>query len=189
MFGELIVKNHTLSIRMIFLVTILIFARFSGAQLSSFETGPVIKDFGEHAPVPTHTVSEDATFNIAFDVTDGGEPGQVNRRFNSLARFINMHVAAGVKKESINLVLIVHGGAVFDLLNNESFQEKYAKDNANEALLTALMENNVRVILCGQSAAARGIDISELVGGVEIELSAMTAHAVLQQNGFTLNPS
>jgi intracellular sulfur oxidation DsrE/DsrF family protein len=47
----------------------------------------------------------------------------------------------------------------------------------------------VRVILCGQSAAARGIEMSDLVEGTEIELSAMTAHAVLQQNGYTLNPS
>lgn len=161
----------------------------SSAQVSSFSDGPVIKGFGENAPVPTHTVPEDAQFNIAFDVTNGAELGKVNRKFNSLARFINMHVAAGVKKENINLALIVHGTAIFDLFNNESYQQKYSVDNPNEALLQALMENNVRVILCGQSAAARGADISQLVKGTEIELSAMTAHALLQQNGYTVNPS
>jgi intracellular sulfur oxidation DsrE/DsrF family protein len=171
------------------MIIALLFTASSGAQVSSFKDGPVIKGFGETAPVPTHTVSEDAKFNIAFDVTDGAEVGTVSRKFNSLARFINMHVAAGVKKENINLALIVHGGAIFDLLNNESYQEKYSVDNANAALLEALMENNVRVILCGQSAAARAVEISDLVKGIEIELSAMTAHAVLQQNGYTLNAS
>jgi intracellular sulfur oxidation DsrE/DsrF family protein len=168
---------------------VLLLATSSNAQVSTFKDGPVIEGFGENAPVPTHTVSADAKFNIAFDVTNSGEVGKVNRKFNSLARFINMHVAAGVKKENINLVLIVHGSAIFDLLNNQSYQEMNSVGNANEALLKALMENNVRVILCGQSDAARGIEMSDLVEGTEIELSAMTAHAVLQQNGYTLNPS
>lgn len=182
-------KTPTLSSRIFFLIATFMFAASSSAQTSSFTDGPVIKGFGENAPVPTHTVPEDAKFNIAFDVTDGGEAGKVNRKFNSLARFINMHVAAGVKKENIHLALIVHGSAIFDLLNNESYKETYSVDNANEDLLKALMENNVRVILCGQSAAARGVDISQLVKGTEIELSAMTAHALLQQNGYTVNPS
>jgi intracellular sulfur oxidation DsrE/DsrF family protein len=50
------------------------------------------------------------------------------------------------------------------------------------------MNNNVRIVLCGQAAAAYEIDIKQLVEGVEIELSAMTAHALLQQDGYTINP-
>ena len=50
------------------------------------------------------------------------------------------------------------------------------------------MSNNVRVILCGQSAAAYDVKNDELVNGVEVELSAMTAHALLQQKGYTMNP-
>ena len=50
------------------------------------------------------------------------------------------------------------------------------------------MANNVRVILCGQSAVAYNVEASQVVAGVEVELSAMTAHALLQQNGYTVNP-
>lgn len=46
----------------------------------------------------------------------------------------------------------------------------------------------MRVILCGQSAAASGIERVDLLPGVEMALSAMTAHALLQQDGYTLNP-
>lgn len=173
----------------IFLLAFTILAATPFSAHASFKDGPVITGFGETAPVPTHTVSKDAKFNIAFDVTTAADTGKLNRRFDSLARFINMHVAAGVKKENINLALVVHGTAIFDLLNNDSYQQKYSSDNANEALLQVLMENKVRVILCGQSAAARGIEINQLVKGTEVELSAMTAHALLQQNGYTLNPS
>ena len=69
-----------------------------------------------------------------------------------------------------------------------SYQEKYDTPNPNKPLLKALLENNVRVILCGQSAASKAVESGHLVEGVEIQLSAMTAHALLQQEGYTVNP-
>jgi intracellular sulfur oxidation DsrE/DsrF family protein len=170
------------------LITLFGFHTAVNAQLSTFKDGPAITGFGKTAPVPSHTLPENSEFNIAFDVASTGGEGVVNRKFDSLARFINMHVAAGVKKENIHLALVVHGKAVFDLLNNASYQQKYDTTNPNEPLLKALLENNVRVILCGQSAAAHALKSGQLVEGVDIQLSAMTAHALLQQEGYTVNP-
>lgn len=166
----------------------LILSATSNAQTPSFKDGSVIIGFGKSAAIATHTVPEDAKFKVAFDVASTGDSGELNRKFDSLARFINMHVAAGVKKENIQLALVVHGKATLDLLDNPDYQKKYAQDNPNKPLLNALMQNNVRVILCGQSAAANEIDASQLIKGVEVELSAMTAHALLQQSGYTVNP-
>lgn len=166
----------------------LILSATASAQMSSFKEGSVIIGFGKSVAVSTHTVPEDAKFKVAFDVASSSDNGELNRKFDSLARFINMHVAAGVKKENIQLALVVHGKATFDLLDNAGYQKKYALDNPNKPLLNALMENNVRVILCGQSAAAHEVDANQLIKGVEVELSAMTAHALLQQAGYTVNP-
>lgn len=166
----------------------LIFSATSSAQMSAFKDGSVIIGFGKSVAVTTHTVANDTKFKVSFDVASSSDNGELNRKFDSLARFINMHVAAGVKKENIELALVVHGKATFDLLDNAGYQKKYTLDNPNKPLLNALMENNVRVILCGQSAAANEIDASQLIEGVEVELSAMTAHALLQQSGYTVNP-
>jgi len=51
-----------------------------------------------------------------------------------------------------------------------------------------LTDKGVRVILCGQTAAYYDISNDDLLPGVEMALSAMTAHALLQQEGYTLNP-
>ncbi|WP_346993263.1 DsrE family protein [Alteromonas gracilis] len=182
------IKIKTLSRMACYLVVLFSFSAGVSAQMSTFNDGPVIKGFGKTAPVLTHTVAENDAFKIAFDVASAGNAGEINRKFDSLARFINMHVAAYVKKENIQLALVVHGKATFDLLNNVAYQNKYETTNANAPLLSALLQNNVRVILCGQSAAAHAINTSELVDGVEVQLSAMTAHALLQQNGYTVNP-
>ena len=44
----------------------------------------------------------------------------------------------------------------------------------------------MRIIICGQSAAAYGVKKSDFHTGVELALSAMTAHALLQQDGYTV---
>lgn len=180
------VKNASLAA--CFFIALFGFSLFANAQMSAFSYGPVINDLGKHAPVPGHSVSEESEFKVAFDVASTGGTATLNRKFESLARFINMHAAAGVKKENIHLALVVHGKATLDLLNEASYSTKYNASNPNEPLIKALLENNVRVILCGQSAAANAVKSTQLIEGVEIQLSAMTAHALLQREGYTVNP-
>ena len=56
------------------------------------------------------------------------------------------------------------------------------------AMRVVMTDQGVRFIVCGQSAAGQGVAKSELLPGVEMALSAMTAHALLQQQGYTVNP-
>lgn len=158
------------------------------ADMSDFADGPLIKGFGKHAPVKTATVPSDTIMKVAFDVAAPAKKGEINRRFDSLARFLNMHVAAGLKVENIQLALVVHGKASMDLLDDKAYQKAHQTDNPNKALLQVLMQHNVQVILCGQSGAAYDIAHDQLVEGVKTELSAMTAHALLQQQGYSVNP-
>lgn len=161
----------------------------SSAGPEAFTPGPQIKNFGENAKVDqSKAVSPNAKFKVTFDVGKPAEEGKLNRSFNSLARFINMHVAAGVKPENIELALVVHGKAANDLLHNKARAEKELVENPNLPLLQALLDNNTQVFLCGQTAAYYGIKNEDLYQGVQMSLSAMTAHALLQQDGFTINP-
>ena len=78
---------------------------------------------------------------------------------------------------------MVYGPASRDLL-----QPAEGEETETHQLITALLEAGVPVYLCGQSAAAYGIDKGDLIPGVEMALSAMTAHAVLSAEGYSLNP-
>ena len=101
-----------------------------------------------------------------------------------------MHVRAGVPEVRIHLAVVVHGAAGADLLNAHAYAARNEGDldNANAPIVAALLDKGVRIILCGQSAAAMGIAGDDLLPGVEMALSAMTAHALLQHQGYTLNP-
>ncbi|MGQ8364504.1 DsrE family protein [Glaciecola sp. 1036] len=153
------------------------------------DTPPAIKDFGYFYEVPDHVpIDENTKFKIAFDVAKGAESGKQNNNINSLARFINMHLAHGVKAQNIQLALVVHGGATLDVLSNDEFKKRFEVDNGSESLITQLLENNTQVFVCGQSAMHNKVEQSQLIPGVQMALSAMTAHAILQQQGYTLNP-
>lgn len=161
------------------------------ADVPTLRSGPVFTSYGDTYPVDADVqIPADAEFKVAFDVSEAARGGEVNRKFNSVARFINMHVAAGVPFDHIHIALVVHGAAGKELLDDAAYAKRESgAENANAPLIRALLAKGVRVILCGQSAAGMGLDKADLIPGVELALSAMTAHALLQQDGYTLNPS
>lgn len=159
-------------------------------DMSAFTTGPVFESFGPHAPIKgIGEVPADTEFSHAFDVAKPAEEGARNRGFESAARFINMHAAAGIEPDNIRIAVVVHGKATLDLLSAEGWAaHELAGENPNAAMVREMLDHGVRFIVCGQSAAAYGVSNGQLIEGVEMSLSAMTAHALLQQRGYTVNP-
>lgn len=159
------------------------------AAESRFHAGPLIPEFGEIASVDTDlAIPPDTVFKVVFDIAEGAEPGQISRRLETAARFLNMHVEAGVAPEDLHVALVIHGSATLDLLRPPAYREKTGHDNVNAALIAALLKQGVDIYLCGQSAAGHDIEKQQLLPGVQLALSAMTANALLQQQGYTLNP-
>ncbi|WP_240704825.1 DsrE family protein [Croceicoccus sediminis] len=162
----------------------------AGQDMSKFDKGPVFTQYGPHAPVETDIpIPAGTVFKVAFDASDRAEDGKINRKFESLARFINMHVANGVPEQDIRLAIVLHGGAVDDVLSDDAYGKRHdGAANPNADLVRQLLAHDVRFIVCGQSATASNIEKSDLMEGVEMALSAMTAHALLNREGFTTNP-
>ena len=155
-------------------------ASTAAAAEGTFTTGPVFTDFGPVADVvTTMSIAPNTVFGHSFDVSEPAPAGDPNRTLVSAARFINMHVRAGVAEENIAVAVVVHGQAVKEMAGDQS---------ASAELIAALTEQGVRIIVCGQSATYYDVGTDDLLPGVEMAISAMTAHALLQQQGYTLNP-
>ena len=166
------------SIALMFVVIVL--PCIAQADSSSFTTGPVIRDYGPVADIDvTLPVPKNAVLRHSFDVAERAEDGELNRTLVSAARFINMHARAGVSAERIEVAVVVHGTAIHDVSREAT---------VNAALVAALTDHGVQIIVCGQSAAYYDVTAADLLPGVDMALSAMTAHALLQQQGYSLNP-
>lgn len=145
-----------------------------------FTMGPIFTDYGPVANVDiTMALAPDTTFNHSFDVSVAATAGEPNRALVSAARFINMHARAGIAEDDIEVAIVVHGPAVKDMAGELS---------TSAGLIAALSGKGVKIIVCGQSAAHFQLATDDLLPGVQMALSAMTAHAVLQQQGYTVNP-
>ncbi|MBB3764524.1 DsrE family protein [Sphingomicrobium lutaoense] len=167
----------------------MLLALLLAAQPADWPTGPIIEGHGPHASVEaTMDIPQGTVLMHAFDAVELGEDGK-SRTLQSIARFINMHAAAGVPADAIRPAVVVHGPAVFALTRDERFGEKFeGKANPNAELVAGLLAHGTRISVCGQSAAAQDVANEDLLPGVEVALSAMTAHALLQRQGYTVNP-
>ncbi len=171
------------------LAVALVHAVPAAAGPADFHPGPIVPAFGKVATVKSDMpLPTDAVWKHAFDVSDGA-PATLNKGIESAARFVNMMAEQGVRGDRLKVAVIVHGPAVFDVTGDARYRQKYPSAvNPNAALVRALLGAGVRIWVCGQSAAAQDVANADLQPGVTMALSAITAHAELQRQGYSVNP-
>ena len=153
--------------KLFFLGVFLGLALHASAGGEAFTKGPVFENYGENVGIAD--VLEDAKsqhFKVLFDISSANEAGEVNRSFNTVARFINMHVRAGVPKDNIEVAMVIHGKAGLDVLSESAHQSRFQKANPNEELVELLLRESVKIFICGQSASYRDILKTDLAKGV-----------------------
>ncbi len=153
-------------------------------------TGPVFADFGAVATIESDLpVPAGMMLRHVYDVTEAAPAGGISPGIAAAARFLNLHVRAGVPMERLQVALVVHSAAVADFTRPEVFaRRKAGAANGSAAALAAVMAKGVRVYICGQAAAAQGLGKADFLPGVQAALSASSAHAILQADGWSLNP-
>ncbi len=155
----------------------------------SQEKGKIIPEYGETYQVVSPDFKTDIQneLKVVFDVDRTFKDStKVNPLFNTAARYLNMHVDAGVAFEKLQVALVVHGSAANDILNNKKYKAKYGINNPNTGLISALSKKGVQIILCGQTAAHRNISKEDTLPEIKFALSAMTALVQLQNENYRL---
>lgn len=129
-------------------------------------------------------------FKVDFDVASmSPSKNEANRKFVTVARYLQLHRAPELENNRVKAVLVVHGSAIFDLLIHEKYAAYHNEEglkNPNFDLLTVLDEEGVDIVLCGQSAKSRNITRSMIHPKVKLALSAMSVHLQLNKKNYTL---
>lgn len=157
------------------------------AALSQEMINPVIKGYGGifDAPHATEKPDPNIEYKVIIDVVTGAS--KMDEPFYSIvnvARLMNLHAMGGVKKENMKIVLAIHGGAVWSVINNEKYNEKYGIDNPHAPLFKELQEAGVKVVVCSQSMMGRKIDHTKLLSGIETATSMLTTMTTYQLKGY-----
>lgn len=153
--------------------------------------GPVIENYGAVYPVPgdAYNLVRGKRYKVVMDISGSGEFAMaINPHLDSAARLLNMEARSGIDPHDLKLALVVHGEATKDLLNDQAYREQFGIYNPNTRLLDALESAGVEILVCGQSAAAKGFRPADFNPATRIAVSAMTAHVRLQAEGYVEIP-
>lgn len=148
---------------------------------------PIVKGFGGIYEIPDATERPDGTleYKILVDLTSPSEDNkQISRFVDNVARMMNLHGLAGVTKDRIKVKVIVHGGGIFALLNDENYKKRFEVDNPNLKVFEALEEAGAEIMVCGQSLIARNLKTADLWPGVTIAHSALTTITTYVPKGY-----
>jgi intracellular sulfur oxidation DsrE/DsrF family protein len=122
-----------------------------------------------------------------FPVRDSVSAKEVNGGLAEVGRIMNLHIASGIPKNKLDIVVVVHGPAIFSLYNNQNYHKKYGIDNPNIAMMDELVKNGVRFIACGQAMNFLEVKKEEIDPRVHISLTAQTVLSGYQLKGYILN--
>ncbi len=173
-------------VRPLFILSLILFA--SGANAEEPNSGPIIKDYGASFSVTDRDVPlvGDHQYQVVFELTKySTDTTVVNRDLDRVARFLNAHAGAGVPREKMDIVVVVHGATLISLLNDDAYNSKYGSDNPSLELVNQLVDAGVDVYACGQSLGFRRWSKSDLSSKVKVGLSAMTLVNAFQAKGYT----
>ena len=161
----------------------------AAAGPDQFTKGPVITASGAVTKVDSDVpLPAGMDWKMDFNVPSA-QPGKLNPRIDAAARFVNMLAASGVPMSRIHAAVVLHSHGLLDVLNDKEYaKESDGAPNPNAPVIKQLIAKGVPVYVCGQSAELSDIKKADVMPGVKFALSAMTVHAMLQSQGYTINP-
>lgn len=155
-------------------------------------TGPIIQSSGMSFKVddPTFPIPANHVFKAFFVVNaGGGDTLKVNEQVTTMARYFNLHARNGIAEDHVKAAAVFHGMGWPALLSDSAFATRFGgKTNPSRTLVEELIAHGATLVLCGQTAGNRGIHREELLPGVKVAISAMSATELLQSQGFNLIP-
>lgn len=174
--------------KLIIVIALAVVPMGAGAQENK-RVNPVIKDYGGIFEIPTAVEKPDPAlpYKIVIEVERESEtPGDVNWALNNVARLLNLHAVGGVPPEKIEVILAIHGGATYTVMNNDAYKAKYKMDNPNLKLYKELQDAGVKMFVCGQSLVMRNVDGTRMVEEVKPSISMLTILTTYQLKGYAV---
>jgi intracellular sulfur oxidation DsrE/DsrF family protein len=164
-------------------------ATVAAAPLAAQAGEALLREVGGTPAVtdPTFRAPADLTYKMAWHVTEApAEANGIAAGFRSPANLMRQLETNGVPRRNLKMAVIVHGTATPSLLNNAAYKARTGSDNGSIALLTALHEAGVQIIVCGQALINRNVPRDQLLPFVQVATTATSAHVILATQGYVI---
>ncbi|MCP9770303.1 hypothetical protein EGI22_20550 [Lacihabitans sp. LS3-19] len=168
-------------------IVLLLIVSFSANSQKLF---PSIDTYGGVFEVPEaeHLLDPNKNYKIVFDITaaEKNPSKDMNHAYEAVARVINLYGLEGVKKENMDIAVVIHFQATPTILSDEAFNQEFKENNPNTDVINKLSENGVKFYVCGQSLRARKYADYKLNPNLKVAVGAMVAITHFQSLGYAL---
>lgn len=151
---------------------------------------PVMKSHPYMGVLPVHNpvlrYDPKQIHKVAIDLTmPYQDSSKASFGITEIGRTFNLHVANGAPKENVDMVVIVHGGAIRTFLKDELYTKRNGIPNPNIPVLQELSKNGVKFYVCGQSLGFLKMTSDSFIPELNVALSAKTAVTEFQAKGYS----
>jgi intracellular sulfur oxidation DsrE/DsrF family protein len=155
---------------------------------------PLIKNsewsFVLPVPVVKDKIDPTMKYKLLFSMEiwgrDSASKTKINEGLAEIGRIINLHIAAGVPKENLELAIVIHGAPMNVYLKNEAYQKKFRTNNPNLDILKQFTDIKTNLIACGQAELIFNMPPSDMIPEVKTAFSAKVALSTYQLKGYVL---
>jgi predicted peroxiredoxin len=151
----------------------------------------VLKNGGAIYEVPEAEPIADLSmpYKMVFELfTNADKIDTIHPGLDKMARLVNLHRYAGVKKENFELAIFIHQTATPIVLSDEAHKKRYGVPNPNTRLINEMVNNGVKIYVCGQSLYKRKLAGETRNPNIKVVLSAMVGISTLLSKGYVLMP-
>jgi intracellular sulfur oxidation DsrE/DsrF family protein len=150
---------------------------------------PVITGYGYINPLRDAKLQPDPSeqYKVVFDVSKGPEStGAVDGGLWHVARMVNLYARDGKAADNLEIAVVIHGSATRAVLDDTSYEARFAKKNPNADLIDKLNAAGVKLYVCGQAIVDSGYYYNHIRDGIEVVLGALAAEVKLATEGYVL---
>ncbi len=161
----------------------------AATQSAGFWKYPAIQSYGPEHTWPGVVERPDAhsIYKALFDLTHGRARAEtVNPGLDHIARTVNIFVGDGMPLHHLKFAVIIHGPATPIVLDAAAYLARFGHPNPNLALITALHNAGVDLMVCGNALGDMHLSPAEVNPDIHVALSALSTVIIMQNRGYAL---
>ena len=126
-------------------------------------------------------------YKAIYDATKAPkEPSQILPAINMAGSELNALAVCNIPVTHAKFVVVFHGAAIYGILDNFHYKEKYGIDNPNLKVFSELRKAGVQLFVCGQNLLAENIELKTISPDVIVASDALIVLMTYQNNGYSL---
>lgn len=125
-------------------------------------------------------------YKVVVDVYDKiKDSTKLTSTLLTVGRTYNLNIANGVPQDKMKMAVVFHGFAVYSLLNDKAYEEKFGIKNPNLEAIRGYKKAGLDLYVCGQNLGFFNLPRENLTPEIDVAISAKTALIALDQKGYT----